>query len=84
MDKAASEDTRLLYCTTGVLLKKLIAEKNMHKFTHVILDEVWLQMFRVILLLLGTIARVQLLFISKDVWYTIALPGKTSSKVEQL
>lgn len=40
MDRVASEDTRLLYCTTGVLLQKLIAAKNMHQFTHVILDEV--------------------------------------------
>jgi len=40
MDRVASEDTRLLYCTTGVLLQKLIADKNMHRYTHVILDEV--------------------------------------------
>lgn len=40
MDKRAGPDTRLLYCTTGVLLQKLIAMKNMHKYTHVILDEV--------------------------------------------
>lgn len=46
MDKEASEDTRLLYCTTGVLLKKLIAEKHMNKFTHVILDEVWVKLFK--------------------------------------
>ena len=35
-----SEDTRILYCTTGVLLQKLINEKTMKRFTHVILDEV--------------------------------------------
>ena len=40
MDREMSEDTRLLYCTTGVLLQKLINDKNMHRFTHVILDEV--------------------------------------------
>ena len=40
MDRELSEDTRLLYCTTGVLLQKLINDKNMHRFTHVILDEV--------------------------------------------
>ena len=40
MDREVSEDTRLLYCTTGVLLQKLINDKNMHRFTHVILDEV--------------------------------------------
>jgi len=40
MDHELSDDTRLLYCTTGVLLQKLINDKNMHRFTHVILDEV--------------------------------------------
>ncbi|KAK7505535.1 hypothetical protein BaRGS_00003280 [Batillaria attramentaria] len=40
MDLKASEDTRLLYCTTGVLREKLIRGKNMHQYTHVILDEV--------------------------------------------
>ena len=40
MDRQLCEDTRLLYCTTGVLLQKLINDKNMHRFTHVILDEV--------------------------------------------
>ncbi|XP_060080350.1 ATP-dependent RNA helicase TDRD9-like, partial [Ylistrum balloti] len=40
MDKMTSEDTRLTYVTTGVLLQKLINTKNMLQFTHVILDEV--------------------------------------------
>jgi len=40
MDRETSEDTRLLYCTTGVLLQKLINDKNMHRFTHIVLDEV--------------------------------------------
>ena len=40
LDKTASEDTRILYCTTGILLNKLINEKNMNHYTHVILDEV--------------------------------------------
>ena len=40
MDLKAGEDTRLLYCTTGVLREKLIGKKNMHQYTHVILDEV--------------------------------------------
>lgn len=40
MDKVAGSDTRLTYCTTGVLLQKLITGKNMHQYTHVILDEV--------------------------------------------
>ena len=33
-------DTRLTYCTTGVLLHKLINSKNMLDYTHVVLDEV--------------------------------------------
>ena len=40
MDKAVSEDTRLTFVTTGVLLKKLVNMKNMNQFTHIILDEV--------------------------------------------
>ncbi|XP_015591096.1 probable ATP-dependent RNA helicase spindle-E [Cephus cinctus] len=35
-----STDTRLTYCTSGVLLQKLINNKNMLDYTHVILDEV--------------------------------------------
>ncbi|XP_076234970.1 tudor domain containing 9 protein spindle E [Calliopsis andreniformis] len=37
---STSQDTRLTYCTTGVLLHKLINTKNMLDYTHVILDEV--------------------------------------------
>jgi len=40
LDRGAGDDTRILYCTTGILLNKLINDKNMHKYTHVILDEV--------------------------------------------
>ncbi|XP_064600454.1 ATP-dependent RNA helicase TDRD9-like isoform X1 [Liolophura sinensis] len=40
LDKTAGEDTRLLYVTTGTLLRKLINAKTMTQFTHVILDEV--------------------------------------------
>ncbi|XP_066585489.1 probable ATP-dependent RNA helicase spindle-E [Prorops nasuta] len=40
MSNVTSRDTRLTYCTTGVLLHKLINRKNMLDFTHVILDEV--------------------------------------------
>ncbi|XP_017954934.1 probable ATP-dependent RNA helicase spindle-E [Drosophila navojoa] len=34
------EDTRLLYCTTGVLLNNLIRVKTLTHYTHIILDEV--------------------------------------------
>lgn len=40
MDKFVSEDTRLTFVTTGVLLQKLVGMKNMNQYTHVILDEV--------------------------------------------
>lgn len=35
-----SDDTRLLYVTTGVLLQSLITSKTMANYTHVILDEI--------------------------------------------
>lgn len=38
--KHVSEDTRMLFCTTGVLLEKLIASKTLTHFTHIVLDEV--------------------------------------------
>lgn len=44
MDRSRlSEDTRICYCTTGVLLQKLIGpqqDDNFNKYTHIILDEV--------------------------------------------
>lgn len=35
-----SDDTRIFYYTTGVLLEKLIQLKSLSHFTHIILDEV--------------------------------------------
>uniref|UniRef100_A0A182N759 ATP-dependent RNA helicase spindle-E n=1 Tax=Anopheles dirus TaxID=7168 RepID=A0A182N759_9DIPT len=35
-----SDDTRLLYVTTGVLLNMMISSKSMTRYTHIILDEV--------------------------------------------
>ena len=35
-----SKDTRLMYCTTGILLNILVADKNLSKFTHIFIDEV--------------------------------------------
>lgn len=35
-----SHETRILYCTTGILLQKLVAGKNMIPYTHIFLDEV--------------------------------------------
>ena len=36
----ASLDTRLLFCTTGIFKKMIIAKKNLNDWTHIILDEV--------------------------------------------
>lgn len=38
--KHLSSDTRILFCTTGILLEKLIRSKSFHNYTHIILDEV--------------------------------------------
>lgn len=38
--KFLSADTRILYCTTGILLEQLIRAKNFLNYTHIILDEV--------------------------------------------
>ncbi|XP_008556380.3 probable ATP-dependent RNA helicase spindle-E [Microplitis demolitor] len=35
-----SADTRLTYCTTGVLLQRLITTKTLTDFTHIIVDEI--------------------------------------------
>lgn len=35
-----STDTRLTYCTTGVLLEKIINTKSLNDYTHILLDEV--------------------------------------------
>ncbi|XP_053557253.1 ATP-dependent RNA helicase DHX29 [Bombina bombina] len=40
MDSRTSESTRLLYCTTGILLRKLQEDNLLRKITHVIVDEV--------------------------------------------
>lgn len=39
-ERKVTEDTRITYMTTGVLLQKLIKNKNLNEYTHVILDEV--------------------------------------------
>ncbi|XP_076875887.1 ATP-dependent RNA helicase DHX29 [Brachyhypopomus gauderio] len=39
-ESRSSEATRLLYCTTGVLLRKLQQDRLLTTFTHVIVDEV--------------------------------------------
>lgn len=38
--KHLSNDTRILFCTTGILLSKLIRSKDFCDYTHIILDEV--------------------------------------------
>lgn len=33
-------DTRLLFCTTGILLRRLLVDRNLKGVTHVIVDEI--------------------------------------------
>ncbi|CAG4957696.1 unnamed protein product [Colias eurytheme] len=40
LENRTSNDTRISYVTTGVLLQKLVNAKNMNEYTHIILDEV--------------------------------------------
>lgn len=40
LDNKTSPDTRLTFCTTAVLREKLVRERNMLAYTHVIIDEV--------------------------------------------
>ncbi|CAE5962521.1 unnamed protein product [Arabidopsis arenosa] len=37
---ARSDKTRLLFCTTGILLRKLVGDKTLKDVTHIIVDEV--------------------------------------------
>ncbi|XP_077477915.1 ATP-dependent RNA helicase TDRD9 isoform X2 [Stigmatopora argus] len=40
LEKKATEDTRLIYVTTGVLLEKLVFAKTLTEFSHIFIDEV--------------------------------------------
>uniref|UniRef100_A0A8C5BYX9 RNA helicase n=1 Tax=Gadus morhua TaxID=8049 RepID=A0A8C5BYX9_GADMO len=40
LEKMATEHTRLIYVTTGVLLQKLVAAKTLNEFSHIFVDEV--------------------------------------------
>lgn len=40
MENLSGEWTRLLYCTTGVLLRKLQHDRHLSSLTHIIVDEV--------------------------------------------
>ena len=40
MESAISDATRLEYCTTGVLLRRLQSDPNLTGITHVVIDEV--------------------------------------------
>ncbi|CAL1385571.1 unnamed protein product [Linum trigynum] len=40
LDSARNEGTKLLFCTTGILLRKLLADQNLTGISHVIVDEV--------------------------------------------
>ncbi|KAF6209821.1 hypothetical protein GE061_015572 [Apolygus lucorum] len=40
LEKKATVDTRLLFCTAGVLLQQLISQQSLSTYTHIIIDEV--------------------------------------------
>ncbi|KAK7348503.1 hypothetical protein VNO80_23061 [Phaseolus coccineus] len=40
LDSARNEKTRLLFCTTGIVLRKLMGDKSLSGITHIIVDEV--------------------------------------------
>uniref|UniRef100_A0AAY4CCJ2 ATP-dependent RNA helicase TDRD9 n=1 Tax=Denticeps clupeoides TaxID=299321 RepID=A0AAY4CCJ2_9TELE len=40
LEKKATEHTRLIYMTTGVLLQKLVTAKSLTEFSHIFIDEV--------------------------------------------
>ena len=40
VNESENIETKLLFCTTGVILSKLVLAKEMNKYTHIILDEV--------------------------------------------
>ncbi|KAM1735057.1 hypothetical protein ACFX11_020446 [Malus domestica] len=40
LDSASNDKTKLLFCTTGILLRKFVGDKNLTGVTHVIVDEV--------------------------------------------
>ncbi len=40
LDAAATKGTRLLFCTTGILLRRLAGDPSLASVSHVIVDEV--------------------------------------------
>ncbi|XP_047164207.1 DExH-box ATP-dependent RNA helicase DExH7, chloroplastic isoform X2 [Vigna umbellata] len=40
LDSARNEKTRLLFCTTGIVLRKLMGDQSLSGITHIIVDEV--------------------------------------------
>ncbi len=40
LDSAATKDTRLLFCTTGILLRRLAGDPALLSVSHVLVDEV--------------------------------------------
>jgi ATP-dependent RNA helicase DHX57 len=40
LDSKTSQRTRLLFCTTGVLLRRLLSEPDLGSVSHIVIDEV--------------------------------------------
>lgn len=43
LDDASTRDTRLLFCTTGILLRRLASEHHLSSVSHIVVDEVQLR-----------------------------------------
>lgn len=41
LDAASTRHTKLLFCTTGILLRRLASDARLSTVSHVIVDEVW-------------------------------------------
>lgn len=40
MEGIKGRDTHLLFCTTGILLRRLLVDRNLKGVTHIIVDEI--------------------------------------------
>lgn len=40
LEGVKGRDTHLLFCTTGILLRRLLVDRNLKGITHVIVDEI--------------------------------------------
>ncbi|KAJ0077799.1 hypothetical protein Patl1_36786 [Pistacia atlantica] len=68
LDSARNERTKLLFCTTGILLRKIAGDRNLTGITHVIADEVHERSLLVSVLYIPSNADVDNYWKSKDLY----------------